>query len=190
MYRSVAIIAWAIGLSQPSMPVEQRKTYARVVQQQCKEHSIDPFTVVSLVHHESRWRASAVSPDGEDFGLGQIRARYRSGCRRDIPAAQDNSLSCRAVRAMLLDGAYNIRQIAKTITAWRKKCNKVTGRRALLARWLHGYGGMTKPKEGIWCNQRKVRGKWQDIRPLNRQLQEIINHRRRLIRLSKRHKVR
>jgi len=43
-------------------------------------------------------------------------------------------------------------------------------------------GNMVQPAQGS--------GKWQDIRPLNRQLQEIINHRRRLIRLSKRHKVR
>lgn len=176
MQAGVAIIAWAIGQSQPSMPAKQRTAYAQVVQDEAKAHQFDPLTLVAIVHHESRWRASAVSPDGEDFGLGQIRARYRKGCRLDIPARDDNSPSCLAVKAQLLDGNNNIRSIANAITAWRSKCRKVTGRSALLPRWLHGYGGMTNPRKGIWCNQRKIKGRWVDL-PVPSKLKTIIRYR-------------
>ena len=185
MYRSIPVIVWAIGQSQPSMPAKQLTSYAQVVQDEAKKHDIDPFTIVAIVHNESRWRASAVSPDGEDFGLGQIRARYRKGCRPDIPAAQDSSPSCSVVKANLLNGASNIRSMANTITAWRTKCRKVTGRKALLVRWLHGYGGMTKPGKGTWCNQTKIKGRWRDL-PTPSKLKPILSYRLRLIRLSRR----
>jgi hypothetical protein len=149
---------------------------------------------VAIIHNESRWRPNVVSADGEDFGVGQVRARYEKGCDSGKPAAQDNSASCRAVKARLLSASYGIRRMGGAITAWRRKCRKVTGRPALFRRWLHGYGGMGKwdKKKRRWirlCGQRPTKKGWVDL-PLRRELARIINYRKRLVRLSKRRRRR
>ncbi len=58
MLRSVAVIAWAIGLSQPSLPESVRVAYAETVREAAHKHHIDPFTIVSIGWHESHWRSS------------------------------------------------------------------------------------------------------------------------------------
>ena len=85
MYRTVAVIAWAIALANPSLPDATAARYAKVLQDavataKSKGENWDPFTFVALIHHESRWRAGAVSRDGHDMGLGQSRAMYLGGC--------------------------------------------------------------------------------------------------------------
>lgn len=185
MLRPLWIIVWAIGFSKPSMPQHQRASYAKVIRSEARDHQIDPFTLVSIIHHESRWRSNVISPDGEDVGLAQIRARYLKGCRGDKDPVNKPSASCRAAKARLKSGAYNIRVMAGAITRWRKLCRKKTGRPALFHRWLHGYGGKTNIKRGLWCNQRRTRGKWRDL-PVHPKLRRIINYRRKLVRLSKR----
>ena len=165
MVRSIAVIVWAIGLSRPSLPAPTVKAYAKTVQSAAKKHRIDPFTITAIGWHESRWRASVVSRDGEDYGIMQIRARYLKGCR-GVPL---KSKSCLSAKASLLNPYFNIRAAAGYIAAWRKTCRKLTGRPALFARWLHGYGGMGNLKRGIICGQQKRRGKWTDL-PLRKQL--------------------
>ncbi len=156
------------------------RAYAKLVRDVAKRHDIDTFTIVALIHNESRWRSSTVSRDGEDFGLGQVRARYLPGCDRTMAAAKDTSASCLAVKARLSSVAYNIRVLGGAINAWRKTCRKRTGRRALLRRWLHGVGGMGKPPSLI-CGMRKVKGRWRDIK-LRPELRKILRYRKRLIR--------
>ena len=175
------MIAWAIGLTQPSMAQNQREAYAKVVQKEARQRAFDPLTLVSLVHFESRWIASAVSPDGEDHGLGQIRARYVKGCRSDRDPVRHPSPTCKAAKARLLDGSTNIRRTAAAITANRKFCRKKTGRSALWRRWMPSYGGMNSRRRGVWCNQVRVRGSWKDL-PIPKQIRRIMNYRRMLIR--------
>jgi len=175
MVRSIAVIAWAIGLSQPSLPQTTKTSYAKVVKEVSKKHKIDPFTIVAIGWHESRWR-SVVSKDGEDYGIMQIRARYSKGCRKDL-----KSKSCAQAKARLLNPHYNIRRAANHINEWRKTCRKLTRRPALFHRWLHGYGGMGNLKRGIICGQKKRRGKWRDL-PKRKLLLRIMNYRKMLIR--------
>jgi hypothetical protein len=179
--RSVAIIAAAIGLCSPSMSKPSATAYARVLRAEAESHYFDPLSGVAIIWHESGWRSGAISRDGEDFGLGQIRARFIGACTKDADPIGAPSPGCRAVRASLLDGAYNIRLMAKQITRWRKLCRKKTGRPALFHRWLQGYGGYSKPKRGLWCGQQKSKGRWRD-KPTPRQVQVILQCRRQLIR--------
>lgn len=182
------MVAMAIGKTRPKLPYKTRVAWAKLLIKTAKKNDFDPFTGVAIVHNESRWRPAVVSADGEDFGLGQVRARYIKGCRRDIPAAKDNSKSCAAVKARLLSPAYGIRSLGGAITKWRKTCRKVTGKAALFKRWLHGYGGMGQLAPSgrpiILCGMKRVGKTWRDL-PLRKELRKIINYRKQLIRQSK-----
>jgi hypothetical protein len=186
--RSSHIVAVAIGKSRPKLPYKSRLVWAKLLIKTAKKHDFDPFTGVAIVHNESRWHPGAVSANGEDFGLGQIRARFIKGCRRDIPAAKDTSKSCTAVKARLLSLDHGIRNLGRAITQWRKTCRKVTGKAALLRRWLHGYGGMGKTARNgrpfVLCGMKKVGKKWRDL-PLRKEVRRIINYRKKLIRQSR-----
>ena len=170
------------------MPKTQRVAYAKVVQAEAKEHSIDPFTLVAIIDHESHWRAGAISADGEDYGLGQVRARFQRACRKDSDPVHNPSPACKRAKMTLLNGSYNIRRIAHHISAWRNTCRKITKRPALFHRWLAGYGGMGRQgPTGGWiriCGQRRTKKGWRDL-PIHRQLRNIMNYRKKLIRLSK-----
>lgn len=180
MLRPIAVIIWAIRLSQPTMPDAQAQAYAKVVQVESKQRHIDPFTIVAIVHNESHWRAGAVSRDGEDYGLGQIRARFVGSCRKDADPVRKPSKACKAVKARLLSGGYNLRVVAGTITRWRSLCRKRTKRAALFHRWLAGYGGLGRPSKGQICGQKRTAKGWVDL-PVHPKLQRIMRYRLRLI---------
>ena len=183
MVRPIAVIVWAIGVAAPNLPDPVAKSYAQRIHVESKRYKIDPFTLVSIIRHESRFRASAISKDGEDYGLGQIRARYRGACRKDKDPVNNPSPACKAVKARLLHGPTNIGSVARAIDRW-KTCRKITGKPALFARWLHGYGGMGSFKRKILCGMKKRKGKWRDV-PVRPLLKRIINYRRMLIKLQR-----
>jgi len=181
MWRTIAAIVWAIQNVSPTVSTPRATSYAKAIQTQAHKRHIDPFTIVSIIHHESRFRASAISPDGEDYGLGQVRARYLRQCRKDKDPLRKPSPACNAAKNRLLIGAINIRYVAQAIGSWRATCRRLTNRPALFHRWLHGYGGMGNLKRGIICGQKKKRGKWTDL-PKRRQVRTIIRLQRRLAR--------
>ncbi len=180
MLRSVATIVFALTTVSPGMPKATSNTYARAIQREAKRWHIDPFTLVAIFWHESSMRAHIVGDSGEAYGLGQLHARYFRGCDKTRPAANNNSASCRAVKANLLNPIYNIRMTAKTIVNKRKACRKITGRPALFHRWLASYGGT----RGI-CGQAKRKGRWRDL-PQHPGVREIIQCRRDLIQRKRR----
>lgn len=184
MVRPLFLIAWAIGLSQPSMPKSQLHRYAATVQREAKKHHFDPFTMVALVHFESGWRASAVSRDGEDFGLAQIRARYLKPCRSEPDPVRSPSGACKAAQISLLNGSANLKRAAYLIEANRKFCRKKTGRPALFHRWLASYGGANRPSTGVFCGQKKSRKGWRDVK-VRGVFSRVIKRRRWLVRKSK-----
>lgn len=118
-----------------------------------------------------------------------MRARYIAGCRRDIPAAHDNSPSCVAVKSRLLSPAHGIAAMGNAISKWRTTCRKITKRPANLSHTLHGYGGMGKlGKTGqptILCGRKKVGTRWVDL-PVHRAIKKILDHRKALIRQQRR----
>lgn len=124
--------------------------YATALQQEAKEHDFDPLTGVAIIHRESRWIPSAVSPDGEDHGLAQIRARYIGACRNDPDPVHTPSEACARVKQSLLDGVYNIRVMATLITRNRELCKAKTGT-AQFDQWLASYEGRNYPNQDKWC---------------------------------------
>lgn len=177
MVRAVPIIAAAIALVNPSLSKQTRNSYAKTIQVTAKKYELDPFTLVAIAWHESSFRPSVVSKDGEDYGLMQIRARYQKGCRN---VSQD-SKSCQVEKARLLNGHYSIRRAGALIRSMRKLCRKRTKRPALFHRWMALYAGLNHPRlRGVWCGQRMVKGRWRDIR-VHRGIREIVQCRRSLI---------
>jgi|HubBroStandDraft_4_1064222.scaffolds.fasta_scaffold212392_2 hypothetical protein len=137
-------------MSRPAMPIAEARRYAHVLAEEAEAHAFDPLTVVAIVHFETRWRPSLVSPDGEDYGLGQVRARFWGACRDDEDPVHHPSEACLATKASLLDGAANLRHVATIITANRELCKAKVGS-AWLPKWLAGYEGMNSPSRDRWC---------------------------------------
>ncbi len=150
VFRPIPVIVSAILMSRPAMPIAEARRYAHVIAEEAEKRSFDPLTVVAIVHFESRWRPGLVSPDGEDHGLGQIRARFWGACRDDEDPVHHPSPACLATKASLLDGATNLRHVATIISANRELCKeKVQSDR--LPRWLAGYEGLNSPSRDRWC---------------------------------------
>lgn len=167
MFRSIPTIVSAILLSRPAMPLAEARRYAKVIQHEAIEHAFDPFTAVAIVHYESRWLPGAVSPDGEDYGLGQIRARWFGACRTDADPVHDPSPGCRAAKAALLAGEVNLHRMAVIITANRELCKEKVGNNDF-PHWLAGYEGLSSPARDRWCAP-------------NHRTYEVIEYRRKLV---------
>jgi len=176
MHRALSI---AILLCNPALGHGTADSYGRLLDAESVRHGFDALTAVSLICHESGWRAGAVSPDGEDYGLGQIRARYIAFCRNDSDPVRDPSPGCRATKAMLLDGATNIRLMADHIMRWKRLCRTEVGSESE-RHWVAGYGGLSNPARGEWCGRRRSQGRWVEV--VHRKVSEVLELKRRLSR--------
>ena len=171
----LALIMAAIHLSQPSMEQLKLQQYALTVREEGASRAIDPLTIVSLVHNESRWISTVVGGrDGLCVGLGQHCLFDYSYCRANYQSAE-----CLEKKQKLLDGVYNLKETALRITEWRKFCKEKTGHAALY-QWLAAYQGYNDRNRGIWCGQRKIKGRWQDVR-LGEQTRNVIEYRKHLL---------
>jgi hypothetical protein len=150
MLRPIAIIVAAIALSRPGIAVDEAERYAKVLQEEAKERGFDPLTAVAIVHFESGWHPEVVSSNREDYGLGQIRARYVGACRSDSSPRDNPSDECRALKKSLLDAETNLRTMAQLIDDNRKLCLEKT-KSGATSRWLASYQGLNFPKQGKWC---------------------------------------
>lgn len=173
MHRALSAIIAAILLTQPKMSTSLVTQYAKVVQQEADEHYFDPYTMVAMVHFESRWRANVTS--GIYIGLGQISLMNSRYCRENPEGER-----CQARKVHLLNGSNNLRAVAASITINRRFCRKKTGH-AKFRHWLASHGGFNSPNKGIWCGQKKVRGRWEDV-DVPHIVQRVIDRRRRLAR--------
>jgi len=162
-FRSIPVVLWAILQSSPSMSTNRAASYAQAIVSNTKKTGIDSLSVVSLIHHESSWRSSLISSDGEDIGLGQIRARFFGKCRSDPSPVKSPGKACRAVRARLKNGRYNIRLTIGALALWQRTCKKRTGTASLLS-ILMGYGGLSRPTQGQWCGLVRRRGAWRRVK--------------------------
>lgn len=150
MLRPLAVVVAGILLSRPDLPPEQAERLGRVLQREAQEHDFDPLTGIAMIHFESGWRADAISPNGEDYGLGQIRARFIGACRQDRDPLHGPSAECQAVKSSLLDPEKNLEVMAELISNSRALCRKKAGSVAL-SRWLAAYQGLNFPKQRRWC---------------------------------------
>lgn len=154
MLRPLAVIMAAIYLSRPGIPYPEAERLAKVVQAEAKAESFDPLSVVAIVHFESGWYPVIISANGEDYGLGQIRARYIGACKQDEDPLNAPSVACLRVKASLLVGEENVRWIAKLITRNRQFCKKKTGT-AWFSQWLASYQGLNFASEKRWCQPKE-----------------------------------
>jgi hypothetical protein len=113
-------------------------------------HDFDPVTAIAIIHHESHWTPGAISPDGEDYGLGQVRARFVGACLDDADPLAAPSEACLAVKQKLLSPDENIKAMGRIIAKNREFCVKMTGK-GDKARWLAGYQGYNSPSKKEWC---------------------------------------
>jgi hypothetical protein len=150
VFRTIAAIALAIRIGHPDVSEDAANSYATALQAEAQQNDFDPLTGVAIIHRESHFHARAVSPDGEDYGLAQVRARHFGACAKDKDPVKHPSAACRAVKQRLLEPEQNIRIMAELITMHRKICRQKTGNSGL-QQWLASYQGSNSVKEGRWC---------------------------------------
>lgn len=167
--RSVATVAWAIGVDHGHLPLVVRQSYARALVKAAKKNDLDAFTLISIIWHESGFRAGAVGDGGEAIGLGQIHYRNLCASRPE---------SCATARMQLFDPVYNITTVAGVLAAKRKWCREQTGRRVLLPNLLHAYG--YNQRKNLKCNRRKTKKGWMNERTPP-EMARIIRYRHKLI---------
>jgi hypothetical protein len=177
VFRSIAAIVLAIRFAHPEVSEVDATRYAGALQVEAQEHDFDPLTGVAIIHHESRFHPRAVSPDGEDYGLAQVRARHVGACRKDKNPRSNPSVACRAVKERLLQPEESIRVMAELITSHRKLCRKKAGSTSMLS-WLASYQGRNSIKEDRWCTPGD--GTHQVIRYRDRLVREVARHSREI----------
>lgn len=150
MFRSIAAIVLAIRFAHPEVTEVDATRYASALQLEAEQHDFDPLTGVAIIHHESRFHPRAVSRDGEDYGLAQVRARHVGACKQDRNPKRNPSQACRAVKERLLEPEESIRVMAELITSHRKLCRKKIGNDSIQG-WLASYQGRNVAKEDRWC---------------------------------------
>ena len=181
MTSPAAIVAMILSLH-PGMGHEQAQRYASIIATEGAKHGIQTATTVAIVEHESHWRARAESRDGEDIGLGQIRARYVGACRSDPEPVSNPGRECLRVRESLRDGEHNLRVTIRTLGKSVETCRKHTGRWDA-ATVIAEYAGLNKPPKQ-WCGRRFRRGRWVAL-PLHPGVAEVLRLRARLLHRSR-----
>jgi len=150
LIRSIAVLIAAMQMSRPGMPAPEAKGYAKVLNEVAQARHFDPLIAVAIIHFETQWRPTLISTDGEDYGLGQVRARYLGVCRNDADPLNAPSEACQRGKTALLDGATNLRRMGSIIEANMEFCKARTGS-SKMERWLSGYQGYGDPDRGIYC---------------------------------------
>ena len=150
MLRTIPAIVMAIQLSQPKVTPEDAERFALALQEQAQVHEFDPLMGVSMIFHESSFNPRAVSSNGEDWGLAQIRARHIGDCRKSKNPIRRPTPECQAQKERLLEPEENIRVMAELITYHRKVCRRKVGNEGV-PRWLASYQGRNNIRERRWC---------------------------------------
>ena len=150
MLRPLQAIVAAIQLSAPGVIDPDALRFAIALREQAKVHDFDPFTAVAVIHSESRFNHLAISPDGEDYGLGQIRARFIGACKSAESPVDHPSDECLSQKERLLVPEENIRVLAELITRHRQLCLR-KARSNKLPNWLASYQGRNDVKRKRFC---------------------------------------
>jgi Transglycosylase SLT domain len=168
--RSIPIIMAAIQLSQPKVTPDEAQRFAAALHEQAQVHDFDPLTGVAMIFHESRFNPRAVSPNGEDWGLAQIRARHIGDCVKSSNPVRNPTAECKAQKQRLLEPEENIRVMGQLITQHRNLCRAKVGNNAL-PRWLASYQGRNSIREQRWCTPAPMT--WKIITYRDRLIQKL-----------------
>jgi len=150
LIRPIAVLVTAMGLSRPGIPAPEAKRYATVLNEIAAVNHFDPLLAVAMIHYETHWYPQLVSSDGEDHGLGQVRARFIGACRQDEDPLNAPSEACKQVKLSLLDGVENIRRMGSIIRANMEFCRERMGK-TKTEHWLAGYQGYVDPIRHTYC---------------------------------------
>lgn len=150
LVRAIALLVSAITMSRPTIPKEEATRYAKILNEMASKHDFDPLLAVAMIHYESRWLPSVASDDGEDYGLGQVRARFIGACKNDEDPVHNPSDACKAVKLNLLVGENNLRVMGGIIGANKKMCAEKKGKNKPDF-WIAGYQGLSQPERNKWC---------------------------------------
>lgn len=153
--RAVHLLVAAMRLSRPELGDNEAQIYAASLNQMALRADIDPLLAVAIVHHESHWYPARVSEDGEDYGLGQVRARYLSPCREDEDPLWAPSEACQQAKQTMLVGTINLRRMGAIIEANKLLCKAKIGSDRD-PHWLAGYQGLSRPAQNRWCQPGQV----------------------------------
>jgi hypothetical protein len=145
-------IILAIQLSAPKMPAVQAETYAKLIGTYCTKTDIDPYLVVSVAHHESRWNAQARSTDKQDFGLLQIRCgiAYKGNCND------------------LFNPEVNINVGTYLMAKSRDKCREMLKREPTIPEYMGLYAGTRIP-----CAPTRISNNFEAYRAC---LEDVVEH--------------
>jgi len=142
MFRELAQILLSIQLSTSHLPAVRADAFAKTMQKQADKVGIDPFILVAIAAHESQFNERAVSQDGMDMGLMQIRCQnYGGNCN------------------WLLEGTNNIRVGADLIRRDIEYCRKKLEREPTTQEWLSVYQGSPS---GFRCKPTKLTKLFED----------------------------
>lgn len=173
----------ALREAAPHLSPKSVDVYARIVREEARSRSFDPYTLIAMVRFESGWSSGVVGRNsvGTYVGFGQIRLENWRECRGEEGPSSE---ACARRRRLLRDPVFNLRRTARFITEHRTFCRKKTGEPALFARWLSSYQGFnnSSKRRGVWCNMRQDRrGRWRDVRAPTF-TRKVIAYRRQLAR--------
>lgn len=89
----VLIILETLGARHREAP-QKAQTVAAAIVRAADEHGLDPLLVATVARHESHFNPKAVSPDGRDRGLMQLRGgpgtRWAHVSRKQLHDTQTN----------------------------------------------------------------------------------------------------
>jgi hypothetical protein len=148
--RTLQAIVAAIQLSAPGVSEPDALRFATALRDQAKVHDFDPFTAVAMIHSESRFNHLAISPDNEDYGLGQIRARFIGACKSADSPVDHPSDGCLTQKERLLVPEENIRILSELISRHRQLCQRKV-RSTKFPHWLASYQGRNDVKLKRFC---------------------------------------
>jgi hypothetical protein len=136
-YTMISVIYLALQLIHPNTPNALMNSYAAIIDKQATIADVDPLAFVAIIEHESQWRPRAISPDGEDFGLMQVRGRYYGGKAE-----------------WLLNPEVNIRAGGYIIKKSKEFCRNYLHREPEYQEWMACYQGSCVP--GHVCKPTKL----------------------------------
>jgi len=148
--RTLHAIVAAIQLCAPGVTDPVALRFAKALREQAQLHDFDPFTAVAMIHSESRFNPLAISPDGEDYGLGQIRARFVGACRSSDSPVDYPTDECITQKMRLLVPEENIRILGEMIGRHRDLCQRKV-RSSKFQHWLASYQGRNDARRKRWC---------------------------------------
>ena len=114
----------AITMIHPEMSPALALNYASMIEEQAVVSQVDPLLIVAIIEHESGFDPHALSGDGEDRGLMQVRSRWYGG-KAD----------------WLYNPAVNIKAGGYVITKSIQFCRQLLKRDPTTQEWLSVYQG-------------------------------------------------